>query len=48
MEQARANWNDDRLDHLADQVDALRNRMDERFDAQDARMERRFIAFSTR
>jgi hypothetical protein len=32
MEQTKANWNDDRLDHLSDQVDALRNRMDERFD----------------
>jgi hypothetical protein len=39
MEQARANWNDDRLDHLSsqvdsvrDQVDALQHHMDNRFD----------------
>jgi len=40
MDEARANWNDDRLDHLsgqvdrlADRVDALRDHVDERFDA---------------
>jgi hypothetical protein len=39
MEQERTNWNDDRLDRLADQVDrlagqvtALGKHMDERFD----------------
>jgi hypothetical protein len=39
MEQARANWNDDRLDHLSsqvdsvrDQVNALQRHMDNRFD----------------
>jgi hypothetical protein len=39
MEQARANWNDDRLDHLSsqvdsvrDQVNALQHHMDNRFD----------------
>lgn len=39
MEGARTNWNDDRLDRLADQVDDvrrsvddLRSHMDERFD----------------
>jgi hypothetical protein len=40
MEQAKASWNDDRLDHLsgqvdrlADRVDSLRDHVDERFDA---------------
>jgi predicted chitinase len=39
MEQARANWNDDRLDHLSgqvdsvrDQVNALQHHIDNRFD----------------
>jgi len=43
------NWNDDRLDRLADdvdhvakKVDALREHMDERFEKQDARMLGRF------
>ena len=49
MEQERTNWNDDRLDRLADQVDrvagqvaALGKHMDDRFDAQSARIEKRF------
>ncbi len=49
MEQARVNWNDDRLDRLADQVDrvvdqvgALRHHLDERFEKQEARIEARF------
>jgi len=49
MEQERTNWNDARLDHLADQVDrlagqvtALGQHMDDRFDAQNARMDDRF------
>ncbi|MDX6602647.1 MAG: hypothetical protein QOF13_1849 [Solirubrobacterales bacterium] len=28
MEQARANWNDNRLDHLSGQVDSVRDRVD--------------------
>lgn len=39
MEQARINWNDDRLDHLSgqvdsvrDQVNALQHHIDSRFD----------------
>jgi hypothetical protein len=32
MEQSRANWNDDRLDHLSAKVDALQHRIDDRFD----------------
>ena len=43
------NWNDDRLDRLADGVDALRGQvdalsrhMDERFEKQEARMTERF------
>jgi outer membrane murein-binding lipoprotein Lpp len=50
MEQAGVmNWNDDRLDRLADDVDALRGQvedlsrhMDERFEKQEARMTERF------
>ena len=32
MEQERTNWNDDRIDHLADEVRDLRNHIDDRFD----------------
>ncbi len=32
MEQERTKWNDDRLDHLSGQVDALRHHIDNRFD----------------
>lgn len=32
MEQERTKWNDDRLDHLSSQVDALRHHIDNRFD----------------
>ena len=49
MEAARVNWNDDRLDRLADQVDhiakkvdALREHMDERFEKQEAKITDRF------
>jgi hypothetical protein len=49
MEHERTNWNDDRLDRLADQVDrlagqvtALGKHIDDRFDAQNARIEKRF------
>ncbi len=42
MEQGRTNWNDDRLDHLSEQVDSLRSHMDERFEKQDARIGARF------
>jgi hypothetical protein len=42
MEQERTNWNDDRLDHLAEQVTDLRNHVDDRFDALSARMDSRF------
>jgi hypothetical protein len=28
MEQAGTKWNDDRLDHLSDQVDSVRDRVD--------------------
>jgi hypothetical protein len=44
VEQARTNWNDDRLDRLADQVTALREHMDARFEAQNARIDKRFDA----
>jgi hypothetical protein len=42
MEQGRTNWNDDRLDHLSEQVDSLRRHMDERFEKQDDRIGARF------
>jgi len=42
MEQERTNWNDDRLDRLADQVTDLRNHVDDRFEALSARMDSRF------
>jgi flagellar biosynthesis/type III secretory pathway protein FliH len=56
MEQAPAvNWNDDRLDRLADQVDGLNQRiddlrvhMDERFEKQDARIDAKFESFEAR
>jgi flagellar capping protein FliD len=44
MEQARSNWNDDRLDRLSDQVNGLRQRMDDRFDTQAARLDKRLEA----
>jgi DNA-binding Lrp family transcriptional regulator len=40
MEQARANWNDDRLDRLAEQVDKRFEEVDRRFD----RLEDRIVA----
>ena len=49
--EARTNWNDDRLNHLSGQVDAvrgqvdsLRRHMDERFERQEARMDAKFDA----
>jgi hypothetical protein len=49
MNGARTNWNDDRLDRLADRVDRLADQVtvlgkhiDDRFDAQNARIEKRF------
>jgi hypothetical protein len=48
MEQARTNWNDDRLDRLADQVSAMRQHIDDRFDAQDARIDERFARIDER
>jgi hypothetical protein len=45
MEQARTNWNDDRL---ADQLSAMRQHIDDRFDAQDARIDERFARIDKR
>jgi ubiquinone biosynthesis protein UbiJ len=49
MEASRVNWNDDRLDRLADevgavraQVDALDRHMNERFEKQEAKITDRF------
>jgi hypothetical protein len=42
MEAPRVNWNDDRLDRLADEVAELRRHLDERFEKQEARIENRF------
>jgi hypothetical protein len=36
---ARANWNDDRLDHLSGQVDSLRDKVDSLRDHMDARFD---------
>jgi hypothetical protein len=48
MEQTRSSWSDDRLDHLSEQVDALRRHMDERLERQDIRIEERFEKQSAR
>jgi hypothetical protein len=42
------NWNDDRLDRLANQVDDLRRHIDERFEKQDARIDVKFENFEAR
>jgi flagellar capping protein FliD len=42
VEQARANWNDDRLDRFAEQVDKRFDRVEERIDAQGAHFDARF------
>jgi hypothetical protein len=40
MEQAKANWNDDRLDHFAVQVDKRFEQVDRRFEQVDRRFDR--------
>jgi hypothetical protein len=42
MEASRVNWNDDRIDRLADEVAELRRHMDARFEKQEACMQERF------
>jgi flagellar capping protein FliD len=42
MEQAKVNWNDDRLDHFAAQVDKRFEEVDRRFDKFEAHVDARF------
>jgi len=45
MEQARSNWNDDRLDHLSGQVDSVRDQVNavrDRVDALQHHIDNRF------
>jgi flagellar capping protein FliD len=42
MEQAKVNWNDDRLDHFAAQVDKRFEQVDKRFDKFEERVDARF------
>jgi predicted nuclease with TOPRIM domain len=42
VEQGTVNWNDDRLDHFAEQVDKRFEHVDERFDRFEEQVNRRF------
>jgi flagellar capping protein FliD len=42
MEQAKVNWNDDRLDHFAAQVDKRFDKFEEHVEARFNRLEMRF------
>lgn len=42
MEQGTVNWNDDRLDHFAEQVDKRFEQVDKRFDRFEERVDARF------
>jgi hypothetical protein len=42
MEQAKVNWNDNRLDHFAAQVDKRFEQVDERFDKFEEHVDTRF------
>ena len=42
MEQATVNWNDDRLDHFAEQVDKRFEQVDKRFDKFEEHVDVRF------
>ena len=42
MEQRKVNWNDDRLDHFAAQVDKRFDKVEERINAQGAHFDTRF------
>lgn len=44
MEQGTVNWNDDRLDHFAEQVDKRFDRLEDRIDAQGKHFDARFDA----
>lgn len=48
MEQAKGNWNDDRLDHFAEQVDKRFEQVDKRFDRFEERVDARFDHLETR
>ena len=42
MEQGTVNWNDDRLDHFAEQVDQRFEQVDKRFDKFESHVDARF------
>jgi hypothetical protein len=44
MEQERANWNDDRLDRFAEQVDKRFDKLENRIEAQGEHFDARFDA----
>lgn len=48
MEQAKANWNDDRLDHFAEQVDKRFEQVDRRFDRVEERIDAQGAHFDAR
>ena len=48
MESAKANWNDDRLDHFAAQVDRRFEQVDERFDKFEEHVDARFNRLEAR
>jgi len=48
MEQAKANWNDDRLDHFAGQVDKRFEQVDKRFDKVEERIDAQGAHFDAR
>jgi len=48
MEQAKANWNDDRLDHFAAQFDKRFEHVDRRFDRLETRIDAQGEHFDAR
>ncbi len=48
MEQTKVNWNDDRLDHFAEQVDRRFEQVDRRFDKVEDRIEAQGAHFDAR
>lgn len=48
MEQKKTNWNDDRLDHFAAQVDKRFEQVDKRFDRFEERVDARFDHLESR
>ena len=48
MEQAKVNWNDDRMDHFAQQVDKRFEQVDKRFDRFEEHVDSRFNRIEAR